>query len=276
MRRSWPLMLLRVLWQMGSLRTICACSCSLITLSMAACRTSSSSASVVISNSTSRLRKISRKRLAMALRPSMPSSSCLPFVILLRAIGFTARKCVLSCSMIPVYRANQPPDYHCAQIKRFTGFARKALARAGLPPTTDLVRRRRADRDRRLSRSHKLHISGKPYFPKCGVESAKGGGAWGQGNSNGTGVLANGTPFQTTWSNTDRSGWVVGAGVEWGFAPNWSAKLEYDHIDFGSTNVTINTSVGTSSITSSSETIDMVKAGVNYRFNWGGPAVARY
>jgi outer membrane immunogenic protein len=105
---------------------------------------------------------------------------------------------------------------------------------------------------------------------------AKGGGAWGQGHSNGTGTLANGTPFETTWSNTDRSGWVVGAGVEWGFAPNWSAKLEYDHIDFGSTNVTINTSVGTHSFTSSSETIDMVKAGVNYRFNWGGPAVARY
>jgi outer membrane immunogenic protein len=105
---------------------------------------------------------------------------------------------------------------------------------------------------------------------------AKGGGAWGQGNSSGTGVLANGTAFDTTTSSSNRSGWVVGAGVEWGFAPNWSAKLEYNHIDFGSTNVGVNSSLGTTSFVSSSETIDIVKAGVNYRFNWGGPAVARY
>lgn len=28
-------------------------------------------------------------------------------------------------------------------------------------------------------------------------------------------------------------GWVAGAGVEWAFAPDWSAKLEYQYIDFG-------------------------------------------
>ena len=99
----------------------------------------------------------------------------------------------------------------------------------------------------------------------------KGGGAWGQGNLNGTGVLANGTFFETTSSSTDRSGWVVGAGVEWGFSPGWSAKLEYNHVDFGSTNVAINTSLATTSFVRSSETVDIVKAGVNYRFNWGAP-----
>ena len=31
-----------------------------------------------------------------------------------------------------------------------------------------------------------------------------------------------------------RSGWTIGAGVEYAFAPNWSAKLEYDYLDFGS------------------------------------------
>ncbi|WP_438275799.1 outer membrane protein [Nitrobacter sp.] len=105
---------------------------------------------------------------------------------------------------------------------------------------------------------------------------AKGGGAWGQGNSRGTGFLANGTLFETTSSSADRSGWVAGAGVEWGFAPNWSAKIEYNHIDFGSTNVAINTSRATTNFVRSSETIDLVKAGVNYRFNWGGSTVARY
>ena len=104
----------------------------------------------------------------------------------------------------------------------------------------------------------------------------KGGGAWGQGNSNGRGTLASGAFFDTTSSSTNRSGWVVGAGVEWGFAPNWSAKLEYNHIDFGSTTVGIASSAVATSFVRSSETIDLVKAGVNYRFNWGGPVVARY
>lgn len=47
---------------------------------------------------------------------------------------------------------------------------------------------------------------------------AKGGGAWGQGHSDGSAFLANGTLFETTSSGTvGRSGWVVGVGIEWGF-----------------------------------------------------------
>jgi outer membrane immunogenic protein len=105
---------------------------------------------------------------------------------------------------------------------------------------------------------------------------AKGGGAWSSGSTSGTGVLANGTFFETTASSTHRDGWVVGGGVEWGFAPGWSAKVEYNHIDFGSTNITIVPSRGANSFVTSSDTIDLVKAGLNYRFNWGGPVVARY
>ena len=105
---------------------------------------------------------------------------------------------------------------------------------------------------------------------------AKGGGAWGQTNSTGTGLLANGTVFETNTANSNRSGWVVGAGVEWGFAPNWSAKIEYNHIDFGSSTVTVlGTATGASSI-SVSNTVEVVKGGVNYRFNWGSPVVAKY
>jgi outer membrane immunogenic protein len=104
----------------------------------------------------------------------------------------------------------------------------------------------------------------------------KGGGAWGQGRSFSFNDRANGTLFDTSSSSTDRSGYVVGVGAEWGFAPNWSAKLEYNYIDFGSTNVTLNSSLGTQTFVSSSEKINIVKAGVNYRFNWGGPVVAKY
>jgi outer membrane immunogenic protein len=104
----------------------------------------------------------------------------------------------------------------------------------------------------------------------------KGGGAWAQGSSAGVGTFANGTLFDTTSSSTNRTGWTIGGGIEWGFTPNWSAKIEYNHIDLGSTNVAILSSAGTTSFVSSKETIDVVKGGINYRFNWGAPVAARY
>jgi outer membrane immunogenic protein len=42
--------------------------------------------------------------------------------------------------------------------------------------------------------------------------------------SSSTGLVTNSTGFATHW------GGAVGAGVEYGFAPNWSAALEYDHL----------------------------------------------
>lgn len=71
---------------------------------------------------------------------------------------------------------------------------------------------------------------------------------------------------------TDRWGHAVGAGIEYGFSPNWSAKLEYMHYGFADLDaprLTINTvEIGTSL------RVDTVKAGINYRF--GGPIVATY
>jgi outer membrane immunogenic protein len=104
----------------------------------------------------------------------------------------------------------------------------------------------------------------------------KGGGAWGQFSSSGVGTLAGGTFFETTSTSSNRSGWTIGAGVEWGFAPNWSAKLEYNYIDFGSTNVAVVGTVSGISNVSSTATVNVVKGGINYRFNWGAPVVAKY
>jgi outer membrane immunogenic protein len=67
----------------------------------------------------------------------------------------------------------------------------------------------------------------------------------------------------TSTASGSRTGWVAGAGVEWAFAPAWSVKWEYNHMDFGSQNI-IGTSVD--------QTVDAVKAGVNYRF---GPVGGR-
>jgi outer membrane immunogenic protein len=105
---------------------------------------------------------------------------------------------------------------------------------------------------------------------------AKGGAARGDTSSTGVGALTNGTFVNTTSSSSGRSGWIAGAGVEWGFKPNWSAKIEYNHIDFGSSTILVTTSNGLTSLVSSSYRVDLVKAGVNYRFNWGGPVVAQY
>jgi outer membrane immunogenic protein len=104
----------------------------------------------------------------------------------------------------------------------------------------------------------------------------KGGGAWAQTSSSGTGLLASGAVFDTTTSSANRTGWVVGVGVEWGFAPNWSAKLEYNHLDFGSTNVSVLSSTSGLLNISSTNTVEVVKGGINYRFNWGSPVVAKY
>jgi outer membrane immunogenic protein len=57
------------------------------------------------------------------------------------------------------------------------------------------------------------------------------------------------------------SGWVVGVGAEYAFRNNWSAKIEYDHMDFGSDSSVF--------FSGSSVTFDAVKAGINYKF--GGP-----
>jgi outer membrane immunogenic protein len=71
----------------------------------------------------------------------------------------------------------------------------------------------------------------------------------------------------------DRWGYAIGAGLEYGFAPSWSAKLEYMHYGFDD----ITSPAGTlgTPITLGLR-VDTVKAGVNYHFGWGGPAAAKY
>ncbi|MCC7346546.1 MAG: porin family protein [Variibacter sp.] len=73
--------------------------------------------------------------------------------------------------------------------------------------------------------------------------------------------------------NTTRAGWTAGAGLEWMFAPAWSAKVEYLYIDLG--NYVQYTPVIPVSV---SERVHTAKVGINYHFNWGaaGPVVARY
>jgi opacity protein-like surface antigen len=65
------------------------------------------------------------------------------------------------------------------------------------------------------------------------------------------------------WSMDGSStGWVIGAGVEAKFAPNWSFFLEYNHIDFGTTASAH--SLGSPSLIK--QDFDTVVVGLNYRF----------
>jgi outer membrane immunogenic protein len=77
----------------------------------------------------------------------------------------------------------------------------------------------------------------------------------------------------TAGSNTKWGG-TVGAGIEYGFAPNWSAAVEYDHLFMGSDNYAFNTVGLVTRNESIKQDADLVTVRVNYRF--GGPIVARY
>jgi outer membrane immunogenic protein len=65
-----------------------------------------------------------------------------------------------------------------------------------------------------------------------------------------------------------RIGWVAGAGLEWAFANNWSTFIEYDHYGFGTKNVALAApgAVGPAAY-GVKQNIDVVKVGLNYRFN---------
>jgi outer membrane immunogenic protein len=88
----------------------------------------------------------------------------------------------------------------------------------------------------------------------------QGGAAWGHTSTN---VTVGGVQFGQT-SNT-RTGWTIGGGAEWMFAPHWSAFLEGNYMDFGSTNGSVITG-GVVYPVSAKATETTVLVGVNYRF----------
>jgi outer membrane immunogenic protein len=64
-----------------------------------------------------------------------------------------------------------------------------------------------------------------------------------------------------------RIGWTAGAGVEWGFARNWSAKVEYLFMDFGSNSFSFTVPAGIFAVNEGDLTLQTVRVGVNYRFH---------
>lgn len=127
----------------------------------------------------------------------------------------------------------------------------------------------------------------------------KGGGAWARSKyaasstfsanfcsdlSDGICEATNGTGF---WSGTSSKwGWLAGAGIEFALFDNWSAKVEYDYLGFGSRTVQLNGSSSSTTLVDDccfvssgsgstrgfniNQNIQEIKVGLNYRFNWWG------
>jgi outer membrane immunogenic protein len=96
---------------------------------------------------------------------------------------------------------------------------------------------------------------------------AKGGYAW----ANNEFSL---TALGLTLSDTQfHSGWTVGGGAEWAFAGPWSAKAEYMFARYDSENYF--GGIAPPGVGFGMD-VHTVKAGINYRFGWAGPVVAKY
>lgn len=101
---------------------------------------------------------------------------------------------------------------------------------------------------------------------------AKGGAAFVDDRYFHTSTATNALINSTT---ATRWGGAVGAGVEFGFAPNWSIGVEYDHLFMGRNTMNfVAAPGGVASRNSISQDVDMVTARINYRF--GGPLVPKF
>ena len=92
-------------------------------------------------------------------------------------------------------------------------------------------------------------------------------------------LTATGAQISDTVNDT-RWGGVVGVGLEYGFAPNWSAAIEYDHMFMQDRFITF-TNNGTLAPAGTAyasdrihQDVDLITVRVNYR--WGGAVIARY
>jgi outer membrane immunogenic protein len=91
----------------------------------------------------------------------------------------------------------------------------------------------------------------------------------------GPGVGPGGTFSQTS---ENRWGGVIGAGIEVGFAPQWSVAVEYDHLFMGTHNLNFVAvpafGGGVLYNDGIKQDVDMATVRVNYTF--GGPVIAKY
>ena len=92
---------------------------------------------------------------------------------------------------------------------------------------------------------------------------AKLGGGWAHSDAT---VNVPGSPI---WNGSSTNGgWLVGGGIEYGFKAHWTVKLEYDYLALSNWNSATVPVVGLG------RDVQMIKAGINYKFESGLPAEA--
>jgi outer membrane immunogenic protein len=104
----------------------------------------------------------------------------------------------------------------------------------------------------------------------------KAGAAWANdkyGLNSSTAYTLPGTTTPTSapsFNGTEtRWGWMVGAGVEYAFYDNWSAKIEYNYLGFRHTTLQFTDTTGQFFLnTDIQQQMHIVKAGINYRWGW--------
>lgn len=99
----------------------------------------------------------------------------------------------------------------------------------------------------------------------------KGGWAWSSWTGSSTTINSTTLALASTGSSSsNRDGWTLGTGVEWGFAANWSAKLEYDYVHFNTANYNATDIAASGAVTtpakSATSYMNILKVGVAYRF----------
>ena len=104
-----------------------------------------------------------------------------------------------------------------------------------------------------------------------GLAYFQGGAVWSRVEADLT-VATPATVVAGSFSDT-KTGWTIGGGFEYRFAPNWSAFIEGNYYDFGSRDRVVVTPAATACaagcLFSGNTTAVSVLAGVNYRF-WTG------
>lgn len=83
-----------------------------------------------------------------------------------------------------------------------------------------------------------------------------------------------GVPIAFALDSGHSNGWTIGGGAEYMFAPSWSVKAEYQYYDFGDSRFVAPAALVPFGAFHNDE--HTLKVGVNYRFNFSSPVVARY
>jgi outer membrane immunogenic protein len=82
------------------------------------------------------------------------------------------------------------------------------------------------------------------------------------------------TNFNGVTTTHTQAGWTAGGGIEWAFADNWTAKIEYLYVNLGNGSVSCTTAAcvaasgGPAIPVSVGLTENLIRAGVNFKFSF--------